>query len=79
MKVLVTQSSLTLCDPMDYSLPGTSVHGILQARVLEWVAIHFPRDLPNVWVEPGSLVLQADSLLSDSLEKRVTTHPRLFA
>ena len=79
MKVLVTQSSLTLCDPMDYSLPGTSVHGILQARVLEWVAIHFARDLPNVWVEPGSLVLQADSLLSDSLEKRVTTHSRLFA
>ena len=42
-------------------------------------SIHFPRDLPNVWVEPGSLVLQADSLLSDSLEKRVTTHSRLFA
>ena len=32
------QSCLTLCDPMDYSLPGTSVHGILQARILEWVA-----------------------------------------
>ena len=35
----VTQSGLTLRDPMDYSLPGSSVHGILQARVLEWVAI----------------------------------------
>ena len=79
MKVLVTQLSLTLCDPMDYSLPGTSVHGILQARVLEWVAIHFSRDLPNVWLEPGSLALQADSLLSDSLEKRVTTYFSLFA
>ena len=33
------QSSLTLCDPMNYSLPGSSVHWILQARVLEWVAI----------------------------------------
>ena len=35
----VTQSCLTLCDPMDCSLPGFSVHGIFQARVLEWVAI----------------------------------------
>ena len=39
----VTQSCLTLCDPMDYSLPGSSLHGILQARVLEWVAISFSR------------------------------------
>ena len=38
----VTQSSL--CDPMDCSLPGSSVHGIFQARVLEWVAIAFSRD-----------------------------------
>ena len=35
------QSCPTLCDPMDYSLPGSSVHGILQAKVLEWVAIAF--------------------------------------
>ena len=33
----------TLCDPMDYSPPGSSVHGILQARILEWVAISFSR------------------------------------
>ena len=39
----VTQSSLTLCDPMDCSLPGSSVHGIFQARVLEWVAIPFSK------------------------------------
>ena len=44
------RSCLTFCDPMDCSLPGSSVHGILQARVLEWVAISFscgsspPRD-----------------------------------
>ena len=38
-KVLVTQLCLTLCDPMDCSPPGFSVHGILQARILEWVAI----------------------------------------
>ena len=39
----VAQSCLTLCDPMDCSLPGSSVHGIFQARVLEWVAIAFSR------------------------------------
>ena len=39
--VLVTQSCPTLCDLMDCSLPGSSVHGILQARILEWVAISF--------------------------------------
>ena len=39
----VTQSCPTLRDPMDCSLPGSSVHGILQARTLEWVAISFSR------------------------------------
>ena len=43
VKVLVSQSCLTLCNPMDYILPGSSVHGILQARILEWVAIPFSR------------------------------------
>ena len=37
----VAQSCPTLCDPMDYSLPGSSIHGIFQARILEWVAIAF--------------------------------------
>ena len=52
--VLAAQSCQTLCDPMDYSLPGSSVHGILQARILEWVAISsfrgssWPRD--RSWV-----------------------------
>ena len=41
--MLVSQLYLTLCDPMDCSLPGSSVHGILQARILEWVAIPFSR------------------------------------
>ena len=41
--VTVTQRCLTLCNPMDYSPPGSSVHGTLQARVLEWVAIPFSR------------------------------------
>ena len=43
VKVLVTQSCPTLCDPMDCSTPGSSVHGIFQAVVLEWVAISFSR------------------------------------
>ena len=41
--VLVTQSCLTLCDSMDCTLSGSSPHGILQARTLEWVAITLPR------------------------------------
>ena len=42
----VAQSCPTLCNPMDCSLPGSSVHGIFQARVLEWVAISFSNYLP---------------------------------
>ena len=43
--VLVALLCLTLCDPMDCSLPGSSVHGILQARILEWVAIPFSKGI----------------------------------
>ena len=42
-KVLVAHSCSTLLDPMDYSLPGNPIHGVLQARILEWVAISFSR------------------------------------
>ena len=42
-EVLVTQSCLTLCDPMDCSPLGSYVHGVLQARILEWVATSFSR------------------------------------
>ena len=44
----VTQSCLTLRNPVDWSLPGSFVHGIFQARVLEWVAIAFSREIPGV-------------------------------
>ena len=44
--VLVAQSYLTLYDPMDCNPPGSSVNGILQARILEWGAIPFPRESP---------------------------------
>ena len=60
--VLVAQLCLILCNPMDCSLPGSSVHCILQARILEWVAIPFSRDLPDPGMEPGSPAMQADSL-----------------
>ena len=43
VKVLITQVCPTLCGPMDCNLPGSSVHGILQARILEWVAILFSK------------------------------------
>ena len=43
----VAQSRLTLRDPMDYSLPGSSIHGIFQARVLEWGAAAFSSDFPH--------------------------------
>ena len=54
---LVAQSCLTLCDLMDCSLPGSSVHRISQARVLEWVAIYFSRDHPDTGIEPMSPAL----------------------
>ena len=56
-KVKVAQSCLTLCDPMD-----CMVHGILQARTLEWVAFPSPGDLPNPGTEPRSPALQVNSL-----------------
>ena len=43
VKVSAAESCLTLCEPIDCSLPGSSVHGILQASMLEWVAIPFSR------------------------------------
>jgi len=60
---LVVQSSLPLCDPADYSPPGSSVHRILQARILDWVAILFSRRSSEPGGETGSPALQADSLL----------------
>ena len=63
--MLVTQPYPTLCDPVDCSLPGSSVHGILQARILEWVAISSSTDLPHPEIEPQPPILQADSLVLD--------------
>ena len=54
---LVTQSCLTLYGPKDYSPPVSSAHGISQARIPEWVAIFYSRDLPNPGIKPMSLAL----------------------
>ena len=64
--MILTQLCLTLCDLMDCSLPGSSVRGILQTRILEWVAISFSRgDLPKPGIKHRSPALQADSLPSE--------------
>ena len=54
----VTQSCPTLCDPMDCSLPGSSIHGIFQARILEWIAISFSRRSfwPRDWTQVPCIV-----------------------
>ena len=65
----VAQLCPTLCDPMDCSLPGSSVRGIFQARILEWVAISFTKDLPKPVIEPRSPALEADALLSEPPRK----------
>ena len=60
MKVKVAQLCLTLCDPMDYT-----VLGILQARILEWVAFPFSRGSSNPGNEPRSPALRVDSLSAE--------------
>ena len=71
-EVLVTQSCPTPCDTMDCSPPVSFVHGILRARIQEWVAISFsisPGDLPDPEIEPRSLALKEDSLLTELQRK----------
>ena len=53
------------CNPVDCSLPGSSAQGILQARILEWVAISFSRGSSQPGIEPGCPALQANSLLTE--------------
>ena len=71
VKALVAQPCLTLCDPMDGSLPGSSVHGILQTRILEWVAMPSSRGFfPTQGLSPSLLHWQGDYLPSEPLEKQ---------
>ena len=62
LEVKVAQSCPTLCDPMDYT-----VYGILQARILEWVAFPFSRGSSQSRIEPRSPALKADSLSGGTL------------
>ena len=62
---LVAQSCPILCDSMDCSLPGSSVHGILQARILEGLPCPPPGNLTKPGIEPRSPTLQADCLPSE--------------
>ena len=57
------QSCPTLCDPMDRSPPGSSVHGISRARILEWAATPPPGDLPDPGTEPHLRLLHGRQLL----------------
>ena len=68
VKVKVAQSCPTLCNPMDYT-----VHGILQARILEWVAVPFSRGLSNPEIEPKNSTLQEDSLPAEPPRKPKNT------
>ena len=67
---LVIKSCPTLCDPIDCSQPGPSVHGISQARMLEWFAIFFSRESPDPGIQPGPPTLQVDSLPTELSGKR---------
>ena len=66
VKVLVAQSCLTLCDPMDCSSPGSSVHIFSRQEYWSGLPFPFPGNPPNPGIEPGFPALQADSLLSES-------------
>ena len=75
VKVLVAQLCQILCDPMECSPPGSSVHRILQARILEWAAIPISRGYSHPGIQPGLPALQADSLPSESPQKSyIYTH-----
>ena len=69
MKVLVAKSHPTLCDPVDCCPPGSSVHGILQARYWDWLPFPSPGDLPDSEIELTSPTLQVDSSPSEPVLK----------
>ena len=67
------QLHLTFCDSMDYSLPGSSVHRIFQARILEWVVISSTRGSSDPGIKPASPVSPA--FPTDSLPKEPSGNP----
>ena len=76
------QSCLILCDPMDYSSPGFSVHEILQARILEWVALSSSRGSSVPGVEPVCLALAGGffttSATWETLRKFINARQEIF-
>ena len=73
----VAQSCLTLSDPVDCSLPGFSIHGIFQARVLEWGAIAFSK-IPKL-IHPNSLHMEIGILITISYMCCEVNHPKYFS
>ena len=73
----VTQSCSTLCNPMDCSLPGSSVHGIFQARILEWIAISFSRrsSRHRDWTQVSRVVGRHFTVLSHPESPRTIIKP----
>ena len=65
----VTQSCPTLCDPVDYSLPGSSIHGFSRPECWSGLPFPSPGDLPNPGIEAQSPALQADTLPSEPAGK----------
>ena len=76
--MLVAQLCPTLCHPIDYSPPGSSIHELLQARKQEWVAITFSRGSYHSGIKPSSPALQADSLPSDPQVKPLRWRPQFL-
>ena len=68
----------TLCNSMDCSPPGFSVHGILQARILEWVTMPLLRDLPHPEIEPMSLTIYPTRVLNASYFASSKGHHSFF-
>ena len=75
----VAQLCLALCDPMNYSLPGSSVYGIFQARILKWVAISFSRASSQPRDRTQSPALRADALPSEATREALIPYFRKYA
>ena len=76
-KTVKATQCLTLCYPMGYGPPGSSVYGVLQARILEWVAIPFSKGSSQSRDQPRSPALQGDSFPSEPPEKTFLLLPQI--
>ena len=72
MESLVVQLCLSLSDLMDCSPPGSSVHGILQARILEWLPFSSPGDLPRSGIKPKSPALAGSFFTTEPAGKWIS-------